>query len=106
MPTVQVTWPKDANGNMFSIMDWVKTLSAEDQEEWNYADDEHRRMIADAVSNGDAVTEPDTIHWKSDDVWISYQERYLTPKVRSIEEKYWAKFLEEHDLTMGDIFGK
>jgi len=106
MPTVQVKWPKDANGNMFSIMNWVQTLSAEDQEEWNYADNEHRQMITDAVANGDATTEPDKIHWKSDEVWISYQEQYLTSEVRAIEEKYWARFLEEHNLKMSDIFGK
>jgi len=106
MSTVHVTWPKDADGNTFSINDWVQTLPAQEQEEWYYADNEHHRMIADAVSNGDAITEPDTIHWKSQEIWDSYLEKYLTPEVMAIEKKYWARFLEEHALTMSEIFGK
>jgi len=106
MPTVQVTWPKDADGNIFSIDDWLQTLSADEQEEWTFAKNKHQQMIDDAVSNGDAVIEPDTIHWNSDDVWQLYQEKYLTPEVRAIEGKYWAKFLETHNLKRSDIFGK
>jgi hypothetical protein len=105
MPTVNVTWPKDADGNMFSIHDWIKTLPLEEQEEWSYADNEHHQMIVAAAANGDAELESDTIHWKSDDVWLSYQTKYLTPKVRTIEEKYWTRFLEQHNLKMSDIFG-
>jgi hypothetical protein len=106
VPTVKVTWPKDANGNTFSINDWMQTLSAKEQEEWCYADNEHHRMVADAVSNGDANTEPNAIHWKSNDVWELYQKKYLTPEIKAIEEKYWSMFLEAHNLTMSDIFGK
>jgi hypothetical protein len=105
MPTVHVTWPKDADGNMFSIHDWVKTLPLEEQEEWHYANNEHNQMVSDAAANGDAELSPDTIHWKSDDVWLSYQTKYLTPNVRAIEKKYWTKFLEEHNLIWSDIFG-
>lgn len=105
MPTINVTWPKDADGKTFSIHDWVKTLSAEEQEEWSYADNEHHQMVADAAANSDVNLAPDTIHWKSDDIWLSYQTKYLTPKVRAIEEKYWTMFLEQHNLKMSDIFG-
>jgi hypothetical protein len=105
MPTVHVTWPKDADGNMFSIKEWMQTLSVEEQEEWYYADNEHRQMIVDATTNGDAELGPNTIRWKSSDVWFSYQTKYLTPKVKAIEEKYWTRFLEEHNLKMSDIFG-
>ena len=106
MPTVHVTWPKDADGNAVSIQEWIQTLSVEEQEEWHYAINEHNQMVADAAANGDAELEPDTIHWKSDEVWLSYQTKYITPNVKAIEEKYWTMFLEAHNLKRSDIFGK
>lgn len=106
MPTVNVKWPQDANGQTFSIGDWIHTLTPEEQEEWNTANIRHNKMVADAAANGDAEVAPDAVHWKSEEVWSQYQVQYLTPEVRAIEEKYWTRFLEENNLTMSDIFGK
>lgn len=57
MPTVHVTWPKDANSNTFSIGEWIQTLSAKEQEEWSFADNKHRLMVA--AANSDAELAPD-----------------------------------------------
>lgn len=106
MTRIRVTWPKDARGNEISINDWAKTLSAKEQEEWNYVSNLHALMVDTAVSNGDAIRGVHSIDWKTSEIWHSYIVHFLPPEIKAIEDKYWDKYLNEYGLTKADIFGK
>ena len=106
MTNIRVKWPKDSNGNELSINDWAKTLSAEEQQEWDYVSNLHTLMVDTAVSNGDAIRGVHSIDWKTTEIWRSYIARYLPPEVKAIEDRYWDRYLAEQGLTKDDIFGK
>lgn len=106
MTKIRVKWPKDTSGNEFSINDWAKTLSVEEQQEWNHVSGLHTLMVDTAVSKGDAIRGVHSIDWKTTDIWHSYIEYFLPPEIKAIEDRYWDKYLNEHGLTKADIFGK
>ena len=103
MPNIKITWPKDQNGDDFSILDWVATLSAQEQLEWNTAASIHDKMVDAAVAAGDAVKLKNNVQWKDTLVWQGYIERYLTEDVKLVEKKYWDRYLQHFGLSMSDV---
>ena len=101
--TVKITWPKDLNGETFSIDKWIMTLSYDDQQEWHSAISIHDKMIADAVAASDAIKTNNTVEWKSVDIWQSYILKYLTEDVMEVESRYWNKYLATVNLTKDDV---
>ena len=103
MPVIKITWPKDQNGNDFSILDWIATLSDQEQQEWRTAESIHDKMVEDAVTSGNAIKSKNNIQWKNNLVWQDYIKRYLTEDVKSIEKKYWDRYLQQFGLSMNDV---
>ncbi len=103
MSIVNVVWPKDENGNEFSIGEWIKTLSVIEQEEFNSSVLVHQKMVDDACQAGHVTLKADTVIWASNEIWNQYIEKYITKEILEIEQKFWLRYCEENKLNLDDI---
>ncbi len=101
--SVKITWPRDANGDSFSILTWIETLSEAEQKEWYDATTIHDRMVEDAIAAGDAVRNVSSVDWKTTDIWRDYIAKYLTDEIKAVEKKYWDRYLSVVGLTIDDV---
>lgn len=94
---ITIKWPRDANGQMFTIVQWVKTLPTDQQLEWQHLRHEHENMVRSAKSCGDAWVEESsdhsTIFWKSPEIHKSYLDR-IPRENHAAYQGFWQRYLD------------